>query len=102
MPATSISSGSASASRARQMSRDRGGAPQMSFRLQDLNLFEPVLLAVSLVLLRVYVLDPFFLERSKALAPEARSCLRSITDIRKSDRMLVPAGSFGARAVVLG
>ena len=74
---------------------------QMSFRLQDLNLFEQVLLAVSLILLGVYVLDPFFLERSKALAPEARSFLRSITDIGKSNWMLVPAGSLVALALVL-
>ena len=73
----------------------------MSFRLQDLNLFEQVLLAVSLILLGVYVLDPFFLERSKALAPEARSFLRSITDIGKSNWMLVPAGSLVALALVL-
>ena len=73
----------------------------MSFRLQDLNLFEQVLLAVSLVLLGVYVLDPFFLERSKALAPEARSFLRSITDIGRSNWMLVPAGSLVALALVL-
>ena len=83
------------------MSRDGCGAPAMSFRLQDLNLFEQVLLAVSLVLLGVYVLDPFFLERSKALAPEARSFLRSITDIGRSNWMLVPAGSLVALALVL-
>ena len=74
---------------------------QMSFRLQDLNLFEQVLLAVSLILLGVYVLDPFFLERSKALAPEARGFLRSITDIGRSNWMLVPAGSLVALALVL-
>ena len=83
------------------MSRDRGSAPAMSFRLQDLNLFEQVLLAVSLILLGVYVLDPFFLERSKALAPEARGFLRSITDIGRSNWMLVPAGSLVALALVL-
>ena len=83
------------------MSRDRGSAPAMSFRLQDLNLFEQVLLAVSLILLGVYVLDPFFLERSKALAPEARGFLRSITDIGRANWMLVPAGSLVALALVL-
>ena len=83
------------------MSRDRGSAPAMSFRLQDLNLFEQVLLAVSLILFGVYVLDPFFLERSKALAPEARRFLRSITDIGRSNWMLVPAGSLVALALVL-
>jgi undecaprenyl-diphosphatase len=73
----------------------------MSFRLQDLNLFEQVVLAVSLILLGVYVLDPFFLERSKAFAPEARNFLRAITDIGRSNWMLVPAGSLVALALVL-
>jgi undecaprenyl-diphosphatase len=83
------------------MSRDRSGSHTMSFRLQDLNLFEQVVLAVSFVLFGAYVLDPFFLERSKALAPEARNFLRSITDIGRSNWMLIPAGSLVALALVL-
>ncbi|MGH6825220.1 phosphatase PAP2 family protein [Methyloceanibacter sp.] len=71
------------------------------FRLADLTLFEQVVLAVSFVLFGVYVLDPFFLERSKALAPEARNFLRSITDIGRSNWMLIPAGSLVALALVL-
>jgi membrane-associated phospholipid phosphatase len=73
----------------------------MSFRLQDLSLFEQIVLAVSFILFGVYVLDPFFLERSKALAPEARRFLQAITDIGKSNWMLIPAGSAVALALVL-
>ena len=47
------------------------------------------------------MLDPFFLERSKALAPEARNFLRSVTDIGRSNWMLIPAGSLVALALVL-
>ena len=73
----------------------------MSFRLQDLSLLEQVVLAVSLIFFGVYVLDPFFLERSKALAPEARRFLQTITDIGRSNWMLIPAGSAIALALVL-
>ena len=71
------------------------------FRLADLTLLEQVVVAVSFVLFGVYVLDPFFLERSKALAPEARNFLRSVTDIGRSNWMLIPAGSLVALALVL-
>src|SRR6476659_2468239 len=101
MPATSISSGSASGIRARRMRRDGSASPSMSFRMQDLSLLEQVVLAVSLIFFGVYVLDPFFLERSKALAPEARRFLQTITDIGRSNWMLIPAGSAVALALVL-
>jgi membrane-associated phospholipid phosphatase len=73
----------------------------MRFRLQDLNLIEQVVLAVSFILFGVYVLDPFFLDRAKALAPEARNVLRGITDIGKSNWMLIPAGALVAVALIL-
>jgi len=73
----------------------------MSFRLRDLTIFERVVLAVSFILLGVYVLDPFFLERAKALAPEARNFLRSITNIGRSNWMLITTGSAVALALVL-
>ena len=76
-------------------------APAMHFRLQDLAALDQVVLAVSLILFGVYVLDPFFLERSKALAPEARSFLQTITDMGRSNWMLIPAGSAVALALVL-
>ena len=83
------------------MSPDADAVPMRSFRLADLTLFEQVVLAASFILFGVYVLDPFFLERSKALAPEARNFLRSITDIGRSNWMLIPAGSLVALALVL-
>lgn len=83
------------------MSPDADAGPMTRFRLADLTLLEQVVLAVSFVLFGVYVLDPFFLERSKALAPEARNFLRSVTDIGRSNWMLIPAGSLVALALVL-
>jgi membrane-associated phospholipid phosphatase len=83
------------------MSPDADAGPMTGFRLADLTLLEQVVLAVSFVLFGVYVLDPFFLERSKALAPEARNFLRSVTDIGRSNWMLIPAGSLVALALVL-
>src|SRR3974390_1035880 len=101
MPAISISSGSASARPVRPMSPDADAPCTMSLRLQDLSFFEQVVLAGSFILFGVYVLDPFFLERSKALAPEARSFLQTITNIGQSNWMLIPAGSAVALALVL-
>jgi len=83
------------------MSPDADAGPMTRFRLADLTLLEQVVLAVSFVLFGVYVLDPFFLERSKALAPEARNFLRSATDIGRSNWMLIPTGSLVALALVL-
>jgi membrane-associated phospholipid phosphatase len=83
------------------MSPEADAVPMTSLRLRDLTLFEQVVLAVSFILFGVYVLDPFFLERSKALAPEARNFLRSITDIGRSNWMLIPAGSAVALALLL-
>jgi membrane-associated phospholipid phosphatase len=83
------------------MSPDADAMPTMPLRLRDLSVFEQVVLAVSFILFSVYVLDPFFLERSKALAPEARSFLRSITNVGQSNWMLIPAGSAVVLALVL-
>src|SRR6476661_9423270 len=83
------------------MSPDADAEPMTKFRLADLTLLEQLVLAVSFVLFGVYVLDPLFLERSKALAPEARNFLRSVTDIGRSNWMLIPAGSLVALALVL-
>lgn len=83
------------------MSRDADAPRTMRLRLQNLSLFEQMVLAVSFILFSVYVLDPFFLERSKALAPEARSFLQTITNIGQSNWILIPAGSAVALALVL-
>jgi undecaprenyl-diphosphatase len=73
----------------------------MTFRLQDLTIFEQVTLAATVILFGIYVLDPFFLERANALAPEARNLLRRITDVGRSNWMLIAAGSGIALALVL-
>ena len=44
-------------------------------RLKDFTLIELVVLALSIVLLGILVIDPFMLERSKVLMPEARKFL---------------------------
>lgn len=73
----------------------------MMRRLQDLNIAEQVALAVTFILFGVYMLDPFFLERAKALAPEARATLRAVTDLGLSNWMLITSGSLIALAFVL-
>jgi membrane-associated phospholipid phosphatase len=83
------------------MSPDADAPPTMLLRLRDLSVFEQMVLAVSFILFSIYVLDPFFLERSKALAPEARSFLQTITNIGESNWMLIPAGSAVVLALVL-
>ena len=70
-------------------------------RLKDFTLIEQVVLALSIVLLGFLVIDPFMLERSKALMPEARKFFRTITDIGRSNWMLIPTGAAIAVALVL-
>lgn len=73
----------------------------MTLRLKDLTLFEQVVLALSLVLLGFLLIDPFMLERSRALPPEMRKIFKAITDIGKSNWMLIPTGTAIALALVL-
>jgi membrane-associated phospholipid phosphatase len=70
-------------------------------RLKDLSLFEQTVLALSLVLLGFLLIDPFMLERSRALPAETRKIFKSITDIGKSNWMLIPTGAAVAVALVL-
>lgn len=73
----------------------------MSLRPHNFTLLEQTAIAVSAILFGVYVLDPFFVERAKALAPEARVGLKAITDIGKSNWMLISTGALAAVALVL-
>ncbi len=73
----------------------------MTFRLKDLSVFEQVVLALSLVALGVLIIDPFLLERARALPPEARHFFRTITDIGRSNWILIPTGAAIAVAIVL-
>jgi membrane-associated phospholipid phosphatase len=70
-------------------------------RLQDLTLFDQIVLAVSLLLIGFLLIDPFVLERSKALAPGATTFFRTITNIGLSVWILIPAGAAIALALVL-
>ena len=45
------------------------------------------------------LIDPFMLERAKALPPEARNVFQTITNVGRSNWMLIPTGRGGrARA----
>ena len=70
-------------------------------RLKDFIILEQVVLALSLVFVGFLLIDPFMLERSRALPPEVRHFFRSITDIGKSNWMLIPTGAAVALALVL-
>ena len=73
----------------------------MAVRLKNMTLFEQVVLAVSLILVGLLIVDPFMFEQSKALAPGVRKFFRTITDIGKSNWMLIPTGAAIALAFVL-
>lgn len=70
-------------------------------RLKDLTLFEQIVLALSLVLLSMLIVDPFMLERANALPEGVRKFFKAITDIGKSNWMLIPTGAAIALALVL-
>jgi len=73
----------------------------MSLRLKDFTILEQVVLALSLIFLSLLLIDPFMLERSRALAPEARKFFRTVTDVGRSNWMLIPTGAAIALALVL-
>ena len=73
----------------------------MTLRLKDFTILEQVVLALSLIFLSLLLIDPFMLERSKALPPEARKFFRTVTDIGRSNWMLIPTGAAIALALVL-
>lgn len=68
---------------------------------QDLSIVEQAVLALSIILIGLLLIDPFILERSKALTPEAVWFFRTVTDIGTSGWMLIPAGAAIALALVL-
>jgi membrane-associated phospholipid phosphatase len=70
-------------------------------RLKDLTLFEQVVLALSLVCVGFLLIDPFMLERARALTPETKKFFRTITNIGRSNWMLIPTGAAIAVALVL-
>lgn len=70
-------------------------------RLKDLPLFEQIVLALSLIFLSMIIVDPFMLERASALPKGVRNFFKAITDIGKSNWMLIPTGVAVALALVL-
>ncbi len=70
-------------------------------RLKHLGMLEQVLLALSLIAIGVLVIDPFMLERANALPLATRKVFRAVTDIGKSNWMLIPTGAAIAVALVL-
>jgi membrane-associated phospholipid phosphatase len=73
----------------------------MKLRLKDFSIFDQVLIALSLVLVGFLLIDPFMVERANALQPGARKVFRAITDIGRSNWMLIPTGTAVALALVL-
>lgn len=73
----------------------------MSVRLKDFTVFEQVVLALSLLALSLLLIDPFLFERARLLPQGVRSFFRAITDIGKSNWMLIPTGAAVALALVL-
>lgn len=71
----------------------------MNFRLNDLTVLEQVALALSLIFVGVLLIDPFVLERARALPPDIQAFFRTITDIGRSSWMLLLTG--GTLALVL-
>src|SRR5215467_15473211 len=73
----------------------------MTLRLKDFSIFDQVLIALSLVLVGFLLIDPVMVERANALQPGARKVFRAITDIGRSNWMLIPTGAAVALALVL-
>jgi membrane-associated phospholipid phosphatase len=73
----------------------------MTFRLQELNLIEQAVLALSCVLVGFLLIDPFVLERVKGLPPDVRSLFKTVTNLGRSNWMLIPTGAAVALALVL-
>jgi len=73
----------------------------MTLRLKDLTIFEQLVLVLSLLAIGVLIIDPFLLERARALPPGVRDFFRTITNIGRSNWILIPTGAAIALAIVL-
>jgi membrane-associated phospholipid phosphatase len=73
----------------------------MTLHLKDLTILEQVVLALSLIFVGFLLIDPFMLERARALTPETRKLFRAITNVGRSNWMLIPTGAAVALALVL-
>jgi membrane-associated phospholipid phosphatase len=73
----------------------------MTLRLKDLSLFDQLLIALSLVAFGFLLIDPFVFEQARALPPDVRNFFSNITNIGRSNWMLIPTGAAIALALVL-
>ena len=73
-------------------------------RLKDFTLFQQAVIALALILALLFgflFLDPYVFKVTQALPPELRKFFKAITDIGKSNWMLIPTGAAVALALVL-
>jgi undecaprenyl-diphosphatase len=63
--------------------------------------FELGVVVVSLLAVGFLLVDPFMLERARALSPHARAFFGAITNIGRSNWILIPAAAVIAFAIVL-
>lgn len=73
----------------------------MTVSLKDLTLLDRVVLALSLVFVSILLVDPFMLERAKALPPDVQAFFRSVTDLGRVNWMLASTGGALVLALVL-
>ncbi|MGA9444217.1 MAG: phosphatase PAP2 family protein [Methyloceanibacter sp.] len=67
----------------------------------SMKLWEQALIALSVLAVGFLLIDPFMLERAKAMSPAARDFFRAITDIGRSNWMLIPTATIIGFAVLL-
>ena len=66
-----------------------------------MKLWEQALIAASVLAVGFLLIDPFMLERAQAMSPAARDFFRAITDIGRSNWMLIPTATIIGFAVLL-
>jgi membrane-associated phospholipid phosphatase len=73
----------------------------MTLRLKDLSFFDQLLIAASLIAFGFLLVDPFMIEQARALPPDVKAFFSNITNIGRSNWMLIPTGAAIALALVL-
>jgi membrane-associated phospholipid phosphatase len=73
----------------------------MTLRLRELPIHDQVVIALSLVLAGFLLIDPLMVGWAHALQPQMRKLFEAITDVGKSNWMLIPTGVAVALAFVL-
>ena len=66
-----------------------------------MKLWEQALIAASILAVGFLLIDPFMLERAEAMPPAARDFFRAITDLGRSNWMLIPTATVIGFAVLL-